>query len=277
MKGWRGTWAAAQITGAVFSSLVWIVVWGLSLPALLVTMAVGTVLVIGRNTRPMLWWRFGAKPANDFQRNTVLAAIVPIASLRGRRQPSVWIGHRLAGGHVVMPARSVLVVSPDLVRQVVSGQLADRQASVMVSRAFGQIAVRSSIVSSAVEFYCIPWQVVRVFLGVLGQVAARHRILGFCWRIRWIVFAMAVVDAYRSARWTALIGVVLIAVLSWSTGYLEKRWALKLQGLADHRAIHERLGAEGRRDRGDALERPSGGEQGSTADPWCADRAAGSN
>ena len=43
MNGWRATWAAAQITGAVFSSLVWIFVWRLSLPTLLVTMAVGTL------------------------------------------------------------------------------------------------------------------------------------------------------------------------------------------------------------------------------------------
>ncbi len=40
MNGWRGTWAAAQITGVVFSSLVWIVVWGSSLPSLLVALAV---------------------------------------------------------------------------------------------------------------------------------------------------------------------------------------------------------------------------------------------
>ncbi len=82
--------------------------------------------MIGRNTWPVLLWRFGATPANNFQRDTMLTAIVPIASLRGRHQPSIWLGRRLYGSHVVMPSSSVLVVSSRLVGQVANGQLTDR-------------------------------------------------------------------------------------------------------------------------------------------------------
>jgi hypothetical protein len=243
VNGWRGTWAAAQITGVLFSTFVWIVVWGLSPVVLAWALVVGAIAVAGRNTRPMLWWRLGARPANDLEREAILTVVVPIASLRGRRQPSIWIGRRLGGGHVVMPDRSVLVVSPDLVRQIVSGQVGDRQASAVVSQRLGQIPVCSSNLVNAIDFYCLPWQTVRVFIGVAGQVATRHSIIRVSWKSRWIVLALAAIDAYCNARWAALIGVVLIAVLSWSTGHLEKRWALKLQVLADYRAIHEDLGA----------------------------------
>lgn len=244
MKGWRGSWAAAQTTGVVFSSLVWIVVWGLSFPALVVTLAVGIALVAGRNTQPLLWWRFGAAPANDFERDAALTAIFPIASLRGRRQPSIWIGRRVFGGLVVMPSRTVVVVSPELVRRVGNGQLSDRQASAIVSRALGHCPVHDSSLVNAVEAYCLPWRFVQVIISIASQVVRRNQILGFCWTIRWIVFGAAIVDSYRNARWAALLGVLVIAVLSWSTGYFQKRWTRKLEDLGDDCAVSEGLGPD---------------------------------
>lgn len=242
MNGWRVTWAAAQITGAVFSSLVWIVVWGLSLPTLLVTMAVGTVLVIGRNTRPMLWWRFGAAPANDFQRDTVLAAIVPIASFRGRRQPAVWIGRRLFGAGVVMPSSTLLIVSPTFLGRVASGQLTDRQASAIISQSLGAVEVVDSKMVNVLEAYCMPWRFVQVLIKTVSQFAAIQGTFRLSWKIRWIVFTVAIADNYLNARWSAFVGVIMISALSWSTGHFQKRWDRTCQVLRDQRTIAEGLG-----------------------------------
>lgn len=244
MKSWRGSWAAAQTTGVVFSSLVWIVVWGLSFPALVVTVAVGIALVVGRNTQPLLRWRFGAAPANDFERDAVLTAIAPIASLRGRREPSIWIGRRIVGGLVVMPSRAVVVVSPEFVRRVGDGQLSDRQASAIISRALGQCPMHDSSLVNAVEAYCLPWRFVQVINSVASQVVRRNQILGFSWTIRWIVFGAAAVDAHRNGRWAALIGVILIAALSWSTGHFQNRWLRTLQDLGDQHAVSDGLGPD---------------------------------
>lgn len=244
MNGWPGTWARAQITGIAFSSLVWIVVAGLSTSALAVILAVGIVAVAGRNTRAMLWWRYGARPANDFQRETILTAIVPITSLRGRNQPTIWIGRRLGGGHAVMPSRRDLVVSPEFVRQVVNGQLTDRQASAVISQALGHSQVCASTLVNAVAAYCLPWRVVQIFTGAASQIATRSPILGFSWKIRWIVFGVAIVDNYRNARWAALTGVIVIATLSWSTGHFQKRWSQGLEDLGDQRTIADGLGPD---------------------------------
>ena len=244
MNRWRGTWAAAQLTGAIFSSLVWIVVWGLSLPALLVTAAIGIALVIGRNTRPMLWWRFGATPANDFQRDTMLTAIVPIASLRGRRQPSVWIGRRIIGAEVAVPSSSILLVSPRFVGQLANGRLTDRQASAIISQALGTVEVADSTLVNLLEAYCLPRRFVQVLIGTLSQSASRHATFRFSWKIRWIVFGVAIVDNYLNARWAAFVGVTLITVLSWTTGHFQKRWDRRCQDLGDQRAITEGLGTD---------------------------------
>jgi hypothetical protein len=244
VNGWRGRWAEAQITAVLFSSLVWIVVWGLSLPAILVALAVGIVLVIGRNTRPMLWWRFGATPANDFQRDTILTAIVPIASLRGRHQPSVWIGRRIIGSHVVMPSSAILVVSPRFVGQVASRQLTDRQASAIISQALGTVEVINSALVNVLEAYFLPWRLVQVLIAIASQFAARHGTLKFSWKIRWLVFGVATVDNYLNARWPAFVGVILIAVLSWTTGLFQNRWERTCQDVGDQNAIVEGFGPD---------------------------------
>ncbi len=244
MNGWPGTWARAQIAGVAFSSLVWIVVAGLSIPALAAIVAVGIVAVAARNTRAMLWWRYGASRANDFQRTAILTAIVPITSLRGRNQPTIWIGRRLGGGHAVMPSRRDLVVSPEFVRQVVNGQLTDRQASAVISQALGHSQVHASTLVNAIDAYCLPWRVVQIFTGAASQVAARSPMLGFSWKIRWIVFGVAIVDNYLNARWAALIGVIVIATLSWSTGHFQKRWSQRLEDLGDQRTIADGLGPD---------------------------------
>lgn len=244
MNRWRGTWAAAQVTGVIFSSLVWIVVCGLSLSALVVAAAIGVALVIARNTRPLLWWRFGATPANAFQRDTILTAIVPIASLRGRHQPSVWIGRRIIGGQVVMPSSTAVVVSPEFVGQVANGRLADRQPSAIVSQALGAVEIVDSTLVNLLDAYCVPWRLVQVIIAMVSQFAARHRTLRVSWSIRWIVFGVAMVGNYLNARWVAFAGVILIAVLSWTTGFFQKRWDRRCQDLGDQRTITEGLGTD---------------------------------
>jgi hypothetical protein len=242
VNGWRGTWARAQITGAVFSTLVWIVVCGLSLPAFMLTIAVGIAVVVGRYSRAMLWWRYGAVPANDFQRGAILTAIIPIASLRGRNQPTIWIGRRLGADHAAMPNRAKLVIAPEFIRQVANGELSDRQASAIISQALGHAEVHDSTLVIAIDAYCLPWRIVQIFTGAASQIAARSPILGISWKIRWIVFGAAVVDSYRNARWAALVGVLVIAMLSWSTGHFQKRWLQTLESLGDQRTICEGLG-----------------------------------
>ncbi len=244
MIRWRGPWAGAQITGVIFSSLVWIVVCGLSLPTLVVTAAIGVALVIGRNTRPMLWWRFGARPANDFQRDAMLTAIVPIASLRGRHQPSIWTSHRLGGLCAVMPTRTDLVVSLELTHDVVARRLTDRQASAIISQAVSHPQILDSNLAAAFDSFCMPWRLVAAFTGAASQITARIPLIRFSWTIRWIVLGLAATDSYRNTRWPALVGVVLIAVLSATTGRLEAKWLRTLEELADRSTVAEGLGPD---------------------------------
>ena len=239
---WRGAWFRAQITGLMFSSMVWLMVAGPSLPAAAAGLAVGVVCLLGRNTRAGLWWRFGARPATPFERNQVSAAIVPITSLRGRHQPTVRIGGRIPGGDVIMPTPTDLVVSPALVRRIATGQLGDEQVSALVCQAIGQQQVHRSALVAAVDAYCAPWGVVEFIVGGFCRAASRTPLLASSWKIRWLVFAVAIIDNITSARWNALVAVAIIATLSGTTPFFRARWTATVRNLGDERARAEGFG-----------------------------------
>lgn len=239
---WRGAWLRAQITALAFSSIVWLVVAGLSLPASAVALAVGVVCLVGRNTRAGLWWKYGAQPATPFEQNLVLAAIVPISSLRGRHQPTIWIGRRIPDGDAVMATPKDLLVSPALLRRIATGQLGDLQVSVLVCQALGQQPINRSAVVAAVDAYCAPWAVVTIIEGAFSGAASPTPLLAASWKIRWIVFAVAIIDNATSARWNALVAVAIIAALSGTTPYFRARWSATLRNLGDERATAEGLG-----------------------------------
>lgn len=242
MAGWRGSWFRAQVTGVLFSTLVWIVVWGTSLPAIAGVIAVGVLHVTVRNTAIGLWWRYGARRATALERTRVLATLVPIASLRGRSQPTLWIGTRLAGRHAVSPTTRDLIISQQFLGWILAGTITDDQACAIVSHALGQQAVDSSALVVAVDTYCLPWAIVTQVVDGFNQVAARTPLFRFSWKIRWIVFGVAIIDSYLNHRWPALIGVTAIAVLSWTTGYFRARWESTLQTMGDRRVVAEGFG-----------------------------------
>jgi hypothetical protein len=239
---WRPAWAGAQLTGVLFSTMVWIVVVAIPAPVALLFLGLGTALVLGRATRPGLWWRFGVRPATQFERGSMCAAIVPIASLRGRRQPAIWVGRRTGGRDVIMVTARDLVLSERFVTWVVNGKLSEDEVCALVSHALGRQAVDSSALVASLDAYCGPWLILAQISGGFAAVGSRIPLAPFAWKIRWVVFAVAVVDSYLNQRWAAMVLVAIIAVLSWSTGVFAARWSLALQRLGDERVLAEGFG-----------------------------------
>ncbi|MCB0910070.1 MAG: hypothetical protein KDB60_00455 [Propionibacteriaceae bacterium] len=239
---WPGAWARAQITGVIFSTMVWIVVAGLSLTVAVTVLGVGILGLLVRDIRAGLWWRFGARPASSFERDRVQAAIVPVASLRGRHQPRIWIGSRTGPGEAVVPTCTDLVVSPSLFRRIVTGELSDESASALVSHALGQQPVSGSRLVAVVDAYCLPWRLVEVMTAVFTASVGRSGLMSASWKIRWIVFGVAIIDNAHAARWGALVVVVIVAVLSGTTPVFRRRWHDTLRTLGDRQVIAEGLG-----------------------------------
>ncbi|QLQ15525.1 MAG: hypothetical protein HZY73_07335 [Micropruina sp.] len=218
------------------------VVAGSSLGAFAAVAGFGVLLVVGRNTRIGLWWRFGARPATPFEERKVLAAIVPIASLRGRRQPAIWVASRLAGRSVVMPRGTDLLVSRALLQQVVFGEIDDDQVCVLVSQAAGREPVDHSRLVAAVGVYCSPWLAVETVRAWFGPVARGAAVLSLSWKGRWLIVAVALVDSAHAARWPAFVGLTAAGLLSATAPHLRRRWEVTLRGLENRRVVADGLG-----------------------------------
>lgn len=242
MLRWRPAWAAAQITGVIVSSVVWIMVLGVSPAVAGAVLVLGVILVLGRTTSLGLRFRFGVRPATEFERHKVGEAIVPVASLRGRRQPTIWISRRLSGRDAVMPTGHDLVIGEQFLGWIVAEQLNHQQVSAIVSHTLGQQPVNSSTLVAVVEAYCAPWHMVSILVSSFNRIASRTPLLPTAWRIRWIVFAVAIIESCRHGRWVALVGVTVIALLSWTTGRFADGWTRVHGELGDRRVIAEGLG-----------------------------------
>ena len=81
--------------------------------------------------------------------------------------------------------------------------------------------------------------------GVRTATAKSRRwtpLLSVSWKIRWIVFAVAIIDNALASRWNALIAVTIIAILSGTTPAFRARWRTTLRGLGDERATADGFG-----------------------------------
>lgn len=150
--GWRARWALAHITGVVFSSAVWVVLVASAPEFMVAALLGGAACVAGYGTRPGLWLVFGARPAASAGRDAVLCAIVPVASLRGRNQPRVFVakGRRPVGWGVLALYPHTLLVSESMLARIEAREISDLEVSALVAHAFGQVQALGSRVRLAV-------------------------------------------------------------------------------------------------------------------------------
>ncbi len=240
---WRARWALAQITGVIFSSVVWIVLSAVASQLGAVALIAGAVFVAARGKRPVLWLTLGARLAPAADRDIVLRAIVPVASLRGRNQPPVFVakGRRASGWLVRVPGRRTLLVSESLLARIRSGEVTDLQVSRLVSHALGQVPVRGSRTVLAVEVWCVPWTIVEVVAAQIMPSLSRTPLMSLSWRMRPVVFGLGLLDAVQHARWEAAIPLVVLTILTYTTGPLRRVWSGRLSALGDRRVADEGL------------------------------------
>lgn len=242
---WRACWALAQLTGVLFSTLVWMVLLAAAPGFVAGGLVVGAVFMMAFRTRPLLWLAFGARPAVPVDRDAVLRAIVPVATLRGRRQPAVFVsrGRRAAGWSVLAPGPRILLVSESLMARIRAAAVSDLDVSVLVAEAFGQLPVLGSRAVLVVEIYCLPWAVVESLAARAASGLSRLPLMSLSWRMRPVVIGLGLIDAVRHGRWEAAIPLITLTVLTYTTGPLRRRWQRRLIELGQSRVEAEHLDA----------------------------------
>ena len=240
---WRARWALAQITGVLFSTAVWIVLLAAAPEVVIAVLLGGVVLVAGLRTRAVLWLAFGARPAVGHDRDDLLRVIVPVPSLRGRSQPEVFVGRgfRARGWEVAAPCRGSLLVSESMLARIRAGQVSDLEVSVRVAFVLGQLPAVRSRLTLGVAVYCLPWVIVEDATRRVVRRLARVPLMSLSWRMRALVFGLGLVDAVQHARWEAAVPLLVLGVLTYTTGPLSRAWRRKLVEMGNRYVADEGL------------------------------------
>lgn len=177
----------------------------------------------------------------------LLAPAVTLLCQRGLGPPvtRLWVRDSV---HVVSSGgvghRSV-IISGGLIAAVRDGQLPADQAAAVIAHAAGTIRAGVVRCDAALEFWTLPWQLVRtVGLGV-ARWFAWIPLAGLAWRLRYIVGAIALVQGFHDGRPAAIVagvGAGLVVTLSYLAPRLAVSWAATVSDAGDCEVARAGLG-----------------------------------
>lgn len=229
---WRWVWLRSMLTGIVASALIWIMLLSLVPGAVMAFALLGAAVTAGWRTRPLLWWRFGARRVAPPNAETVWRALIPLAWLRGRNQPQLWSSSRSQAEVVAADARH-LVLSERLMGHVSQHSVTDHDLRKLVVRALATADVHRSRLVPAVEVFCLPWSILASVARAVARPVASLRLPVLAWHARWLFVGLAAADLYRQEQWPGLVMLLLAAIATVTTPRWNRSWASRQVAMAD--------------------------------------------
>jgi Zn-dependent protease with chaperone function len=176
------------------------------------------------------------------------AALAPAIALlcqKGLGPPAIQLYAR--DGDVGISAgaagRRSVVVSSGLLRGCQTGQLPADQAAGVIATAVGRIRLGQTRLDLAVEFWTIPWQLVRAVYVAITSAVAWIPPIQFAWRIRFVVGAVAVAQAVSGGRIAGGAVVTVFTALTYLAPRWQRQWDMSSQDESDRFVADHELGA----------------------------------
>jgi len=175
------------------------------------------------------------------------AALAPAIALlcqKGLGPPAV--GLYVRDGEVGIGAgatgRRSVVVSAGLLQAAQLGQLPADQAAGVIAAAVGRIRLGQTRFDVAVEFWTIPWQLVRAFALAISKTVSWFPLAQFAWRIRFVVAAAAVAQSVADGRDAAGVVVAVFIALTYLAPRWQRQWDMRSQDDSDRFVADHELG-----------------------------------
>ncbi len=127
------------------------------------------------------------------------------------------------------------MVSAGLVAAVRDRQLPVDQAAAVLGHAAGVVlsgAVRSD---PALEFWTLPWQVLRAVAEGVSRAFRWLPLMWWAWKCRFILAAIAAAQAGAAHQWLVAAVITLVGALSYLVSVWERAWATTIRELGDER------------------------------------------
>lgn len=223
---WRWVWLRSRMTACAVSAVISLIAAGLAPIVMVGLLAGGIAAVVGWHSGLVLWCCYGARVARSDDATVVFRALVPLAALRGRNQPRLYVNGR-PDSDVRAADERTLVVSRRLVGWIRDGRIADLAVCDLVVRALALAPVQRSRLVAAVRLFCLPWMVLAALGRPVSGVARRLRPLV------WLFALMAGCDLYRRGEWVAIVLLVLAVVATVTTPRFDRAWAARRHAITE--------------------------------------------
>jgi len=175
------------------------------------------------------------------------AALAPAIALlcrNGLGPPAVDLYAR--DGEVLISAnaagRRSVVVSAGLLLAAQLGQLPSDQAAGVIAAAVGRIRLGQTRFDVAVEFWTIPWQLLRAICLAIAKTVGLFPLTRFAWRIRFVVATVAVAQSAGDGRIAAGVVVAVFIALTYLAPRWQRQWDMRSQGDSDRFVADHELG-----------------------------------
>jgi len=208
-------------------------------------LALTVALCAGRLERPAVRLPGRARVMSEVEA-AALAPAIALLCQKGLGPPAVDLYAR--DGEVGISAgaagRRSVVVSAGLLQAAQMGQLPADQAAGVIAAAVGRIRLDQTRFDVAVEFWTIPWQLVRAVCLVIAKTVGCFPLTQFAWRIRFVVAAVAVAQSVADGRIAAGVVVAVFIALTYLAPRWQRQWNVRSQDDSDRFvADHELDGA----------------------------------
>ena len=239
--------ALARSPGLFVSTVLTCIVGALLPPLPGLTLFVGglalmVVLCAGGLERPTVRLLGRARVLSEAEA-AALAPAIALLCHKGLGPPVVELYARDGVGISAGAAgRRSVVVSAGLVQACQGGQLPADQAAAVIAAAVGLIRLGQTRFDVAVEFWTIPWQLVRAVALAIAKTVGLFPLTRMAWRIRFVVSAVAVAQSVADDRIAGGLVVAVFMALAYLAPQWQRLWDVRSQDDSDRFVADHELG-----------------------------------
>jgi len=240
--------ALARSPGLLVSTVLTCMVGALLPPLPGLTLFIGglglmVVLCAGGLERPAVRLLGRARVLSEVEA-AALAPAIPLLCQKGLGQPTVDL--YVCDGDVGISAgaagRRSVVMTPGLLHAAQLGQLPADQAAGVIAAAVGRIRLGQTRFDVAVDFWTIPWQLIRAVCSAIAKAVGLFPLTRFAWRIRFVVGAVAVAQSMADGRFASGVVVAVFVALTYLAPGWQRRWVIRSQDRSDLFVADHELG-----------------------------------
>jgi len=238
----------ARLPGLFVSTVLTCMVGALLQPLPGFTLFVGglaltVVLCAGGLERPAVRLLGRARALSEAEA-AELAPAIALLCQKGLGPPAVELYAR--DGEVGISAgaagRRSVVVSAGLLQAAQLGQLPADQAAGVIAAAVGRIRLGQTRFDVAVEFWTIPWQLMRAVCLAIAKTVGWFPLTRFAWQIRFVVAAVAAAQSVSDGRIAGGLVVAVFIAMTYLAPRWQRQWDMRSQDDSDRLVADNELG-----------------------------------